>query len=606
MERVLIESAVRALLLAIVVRAVLRAAGVHTAAGRHAAWTTVVVAMLAMPLWLLVGPKMPLQVSQPSRVWAPAPDSNGMPVTAAVDQTSVSATAVAGAPSDPVRQLPWRTIALGIYAFGVALLVGRLAVGTVRARRVLKHAVLSGGHWTSARCAAPITVGWFRPVAILPDGWNRWPERQLEMVLIHEQEHARRRHPLIQWLALLNRAVFWFHPLAWWLERRLARLSEEACDAAVLSRGYQPADYAESLLSLARSIVQAGGRVHVAASAMAGTFLLHRLARILQGAPEPPLSRRRAACTFVACVAFSVALSAATIASTQATLERAAAPLSEYWFDDDEWHLEVDTLLTSEERNAYRQLKTTPERDAFIGTFWKRRDPTPATDANEFRDEFERRIAYAKQRLANPESYATFGYQTDRGRWYVKFGEPDSVIPGRWSSEEWRYESLPELGSNVTVQFDVTSHFGCTYRGGRYRILSPAPVRRFEGTSGSPDTKQRAVAVTFPNQFVYLSFPIDAAAVAMRWGLRAVRGGETALGENRGPIDYVQGAIAWNADAAPSSQQPILDHLTGLRLFEPGSIACTERLPADTYTLWVESRLQDGSLRSDTVTFEIN
>ena len=69
----------------------------------------------------------------------------------------------------------------------------------------------------------------------------------------------RRRDPLIQSVALLNRAVFWFHPLAWWLERELSGLAEDACDGAVLSRGHEPREYAECLLALARSVMNAGG-----------------------------------------------------------------------------------------------------------------------------------------------------------------------------------------------------------------------------------------------------------------------------------------------------------------------------------------------------------
>ena len=72
--------------------------------------------------------------------------------------------------------------------------------------------------------------------------------------MIHEREHARRRDPLVQWLALLNRCVFWFHPLAWWLERKLAALAEEACDAAVLAGGHAPHDYARYLIEMARSV----------------------------------------------------------------------------------------------------------------------------------------------------------------------------------------------------------------------------------------------------------------------------------------------------------------------------------------------------------------
>ena len=85
-----------------------------------------------------------------------------------------------------------------------------------------------------------MTVGWLHPVIVLPPNWRDWPAGKLEAVLTHEHEHARRRDPLVQWLALLNRAVFWFHPLAWWLERRISALAEEACDAAVMRRGHDP------------------------------------------------------------------------------------------------------------------------------------------------------------------------------------------------------------------------------------------------------------------------------------------------------------------------------------------------------------------------------
>ena len=56
----------------------------------------------------------------------------------------------------------------------------------------------------------------------------------------------------MQWVALLNRAIFWFHPLAWWLERHLSALAEDACDAAVLTRGHDPDEYSGYLLELAR------------------------------------------------------------------------------------------------------------------------------------------------------------------------------------------------------------------------------------------------------------------------------------------------------------------------------------------------------------------
>jgi beta-lactamase regulating signal transducer with metallopeptidase domain len=123
--------------------------------------------------------------------------------------------------------------------------------------------VYVNGALVSAQCAAPVTVGWLWPVVILPEEWQSWPETKLDAVLTHEREHVRRRDPLVQWLALLNRSIFWFHPLSWWLERKLSDLAEEACDAAVLRRGHNPLDYSQYLIDLARSVEQSGVRVSV-------------------------------------------------------------------------------------------------------------------------------------------------------------------------------------------------------------------------------------------------------------------------------------------------------------------------------------------------------
>ena len=93
------------------------------------------------------------------------------------------------------------------YGLGVGLLLGRLAVGTVRAWRLIRRATSHGAYLSSDACAAPIAVGWVRPVVILPDRWDTWSASELDMVLSHEREHVRRRDPLVQWLALLNRAL---------------------------------------------------------------------------------------------------------------------------------------------------------------------------------------------------------------------------------------------------------------------------------------------------------------------------------------------------------------------------------------------------------------
>jgi beta-lactamase regulating signal transducer with metallopeptidase domain len=268
MERILIESAIRAVLLAIAAAAVLKLLRITTASGRHAAWTVVLLTMLTLPVWTLWGPKAALPVL-PTRSFSVAPSLPIEHVPFVAPAGDSSATAPGNVPradvprEDVVRghasNISWRAIALTIYGLGVVVLLGRLIVGTVRAQRIIRRAEVRSGHLTSRHCSAPVTVGWFHPLVMLPHDWDRWSPAQLDAVLLHEREHARRRDPLIQWFALLNRTVFWFHPLAWWLERRLAALAEDACDAAVLARGHQPAEYCEYLLSLARGVTGAGG-----------------------------------------------------------------------------------------------------------------------------------------------------------------------------------------------------------------------------------------------------------------------------------------------------------------------------------------------------------
>ena len=186
------------------------------------------------------------------------------------------------------------------------MLLLRLAIGAIRANRL-----------TSATCVVPVTVGLLHPRIILPECSREWPQAQLDAVLAHEGEHIRRRDPLFQWIALLNRAIFWFHPLAWWLERKLSGLAEEACDAAVLSRGHDPREYSEYLLDLARSVRRAGARVDAVGMAMPGIGLKHRIRQMLSGVPVPRISRPRMACTVAVCAGAAAILAAGTLVHAQ-------------------------------------------------------------------------------------------------------------------------------------------------------------------------------------------------------------------------------------------------------------------------------------------------
>jgi beta-lactamase regulating signal transducer with metallopeptidase domain len=305
MQRLFLEFVVRAALIAVGTAAVLKFLRVKTAGARHAAWASVVVLMLMLPVWTAWGPKAPLRVLPAigapgaSRVIAPATAPSQDPLAQKLDLESSRP-----APRSPA--LNWWTCMAGLYLFGVAMLLSRLAIGTLRAHLLIRRAANRDGRLTSSSCAAPVTMGWLRPTVILPECWPEWPPKQLGAVLAHEREHARRRDPLVQWLALLNRALFWFHPLAWWLERRLSGLAEEACDAAVLEGGHDPYEYSEWLLEMARSVVRSGARVKVLGMAMPGSFLTSRIRQILEGRPAPHLTRARMVCAIAACAIVSV------------------------------------------------------------------------------------------------------------------------------------------------------------------------------------------------------------------------------------------------------------------------------------------------------------
>ena len=136
------------------------------------------------------------------------------------------------------------------------------------------------------------------------------------------------------------------------------------------------------------------------------------------------------------------------------------------WLDED-----VRWIISDEERSTFKRLSTDDEKQAFIEQFWLRRDPTPDTEENEFKEEHYRRIAWANDRFAS----GVPGWKTDRGQMYIKFGPPDendshtSGGPGPRDIEEgggqttffpyerWRYRYLECCGSDITIEFVDTS-----------------------------------------------------------------------------------------------------------------------------------------------------
>jgi GWxTD domain-containing protein len=132
------------------------------------------------------------------------------------------------------------------------------------------------------------------------------------------------------------------------------------------------------------------------------------------------------------------------------------------WLNQD-----VTYIISNEEEAAFKLLATDEERDQFIEQFWLRRDPTPDTAENEFREEHYRRIQYANEHYAA----GIPGWRTDRGRIYIVWGAPDEIEShasggsyqrdakeggGQTSTfpfERWRYRYLEGIGNEIIIEF---------------------------------------------------------------------------------------------------------------------------------------------------------
>jgi bla regulator protein BlaR1 len=125
----------------------------------------------------------------------------------------------------------------------------------------------------------PGLFGIARPVLLWPAGISeRLEDAHLEAILAHELWHVRRRDNLAAALHMAVEAVFWFHPLVWWLGARLVEERERACDEAVLQLGQKPRVYAESILKACEFCV---GSPLACAAGVTGSDLKGRIVRIM-------------------------------------------------------------------------------------------------------------------------------------------------------------------------------------------------------------------------------------------------------------------------------------------------------------------------------------
>ncbi|MGE3333512.1 MAG: DUF2807 domain-containing protein [Rhodospirillaceae bacterium] len=259
LDSVLVQAALRALALAVVVGAALYLFKVRNPHHQLAAWSAVLAGALAMPLlmmWLVV--EVPVKemaipagkIAEPL-VAAAAPAFGPEVSDAASNMTSrTENAAVESAPFD------WSGLVLALYAGAAGVLLLRLGVGLALTARIRAAARRVNAPWTgdsdirvTEAINAPVTVG---STILLPAAFESWPAEKRDAVLLHERAHVRRGDFYVQSLAAVHRAMFWFSPLAWWLHHRLAELAEDASDDEAAAQVPYRADYAAVLLDFAQ------------------------------------------------------------------------------------------------------------------------------------------------------------------------------------------------------------------------------------------------------------------------------------------------------------------------------------------------------------------
>jgi GWxTD domain-containing protein len=312
----------------------------------------------------------------------------------------------------------------------------------------------------------PVVLGHFRPVILMPVGLlTGLPAAQIEAILLHELAHIRRYDYLVNLLQRAVEGLLFYHPAVWWISHAIRAERENCCDDMVVAISGNAHEYAVALAALEQSRWPG----HESVMAATGGNLVSRIRRLLY----PQVPNGTWAPLFATALLITTAGLVVAAWQTQPAprdsnpaeqrLKRELAAPYKKWVDED-----VVYIITKEERAAFQKLTTDQEREKFIEQFWLRRDPTPGTPENEFKEEHYRRIAYANARFAGSKP----GWKTDRGRTYIVWGPPDEIDshPSGGSDdngarvvtpfETWRYLYMEGVGRNVSLKFVDNSHTG--------------------------------------------------------------------------------------------------------------------------------------------------
>jgi beta-lactamase regulating signal transducer with metallopeptidase domain len=199
-----------------------------------------------------------------------------------------------------LRDQPWQRVLLSLWLAGFLFLLFTVLVGTLRLRGIVKRSRSvedQAALWTellsltglrqstrlrvSPEVRIPIVTGLLRPIVILPEAALQWPAPMFRAALIHELAHLRRNDLRCSTFAWLVVSIYWFNPAAWYGLRRLQGQAEMAADDDVVVTESQPIAYAESLLTLVRTLRGNGASLFPTIGMLQGRSIEARVERIL-------------------------------------------------------------------------------------------------------------------------------------------------------------------------------------------------------------------------------------------------------------------------------------------------------------------------------------
>jgi uncharacterized protein (TIGR03435 family) len=217
---------------------------------------------------------------------------------------------------------------------------------------------------TAPTVLEPGVVGLWKPVILLPKGIDMYlTAGQLAAVLAHEECHVRRRDNFSAAVHMLVEALFWFHPMVWWIGARLVAEREQACDEHVVAETAEPIAYAEGIVTVCRRYVEAP---LMSVAGVGGADLKTRIDSILANRIGVRLTlAKRTVLTMTSVVALAVPLVTGAIEAAAFAAGQLRDPLIGPAIDP-ESRFEVVSIRPSDP-SAQLRLGMTPGRLDLVG-----------------------------------------------------------------------------------------------------------------------------------------------------------------------------------------------------------------------------------------------